>query len=63
MARPIGADPNEEFYCIYCNKDVNANRDPGGYYLYCNSECEGLFENQVFKDPENSPHLIFRLEE
>jgi ribosomal protein S14 len=47
MARPIDADPNEDFWCGYCGKDVNEGRDPGGYYLYCSEECSEAFDNKA----------------
>jgi hypothetical protein len=47
MARPIDADPNDDFWCGYCGKDVNENRDPGGYYIYCSQECADKDEKEI----------------
>lgn len=37
--RPLDADPNEDFSCIFCGKDVNANREIPGRHLYCSDDC------------------------
>jgi endogenous inhibitor of DNA gyrase (YacG/DUF329 family) len=37
--RPPDADANEDFSCIFCGKDVNAEREIPGRYLYCSDNC------------------------
>lgn len=59
MIRPLfvkNIDPNEDFYCVYCNKPVLER------YIFCSKECSELLEfNEIL--PYTNEEIIERMEE